>query len=112
MSIVDNIRLISKEKGISSITILEKTVGLGNGTIAKWSKQSPSCSKLKLVADYLECSIDVLVTGKNPIDYSLPPDEQQLLKDYRTVDDNSKALIRERASVLSEQVKSKHKQSG
>lgn len=106
MSIVDNIRLISKEKGISSITILEKTVGLGNGTIAKWNKQSPSCSKLKLVADYLECSIDVLVTGKNPIDYSLPPDEQQLLTDYRTVDSVSKAVIRERANALAEQAKS------
>lgn len=106
MSIVDNIRLISKEKNIPNIATLEKTVGLGNGTIAKWDKQSPSCSKLKLVADYLECPIDILVTGKNPIDYSLPIDEQQLLTNYRTVDSVSKAVIRERAKALAEQAKS------
>lgn len=106
MSIVDNIRIISKERNIPNIATLERTIGLGNGTIAKWDRQSPSCAKLQLVAEYLDCSIDTLVTGKNPIDYSLPIDEQQLLTDYRTVNSVSKAVIRERAKTLAEQEKS------
>lgn len=62
MSIVDRIRVLSNEKGLS-LTELEKSVGLGNGTIGKWNKQSPSCNKVKLVADFLSVSIDYLING-------------------------------------------------
>lgn len=62
MSIVDRIRTLSKQKGLS-ITELEKVLGLGNGTIGKWNKQSPSCNKVKLVADFFSVSIDYLVNG-------------------------------------------------
>lgn len=62
MSIVDKIRTLSKQKGLS-ITELEKVLGLGNGTIGKWNKQSPSCNKVKLVADFFSVSIDYLVNG-------------------------------------------------
>lgn len=62
MSIVDRIRMLSKQKGLS-ITELEKVLGLGNGTIGKWNKQSPSCNKVKLVANFFSVSIDYLVNG-------------------------------------------------
>lgn len=62
LSIVDRIRVLSNEKGLS-LTELEKSVGLGNGTIGKWNKQSPSCNKVKLVADFFSVSIDYLVNG-------------------------------------------------
>lgn len=61
---VDRINELAKQKGVS-ISTIEKILGLGNGIIGKWRKQSPSCDKLKLVADYLNVSIDYLITGKD-----------------------------------------------
>lgn len=63
MLIVDRINELAKKMGVS-ISTIEKTLGLSNGIIGKWRKQSPSCDKLKLVADYLNVSIDYLMTGK------------------------------------------------
>lgn len=60
---VDRISKLAKERGIN-ISTIEKNIGLSNGIIGKWRKQSPSCDKLKLVADYLNVSIDYLLTGE------------------------------------------------
>ena len=74
MSITDRIIELVSERGIS-VSALEKAVGLGNGTVGKWRKQSPSCDKLLKVANYLNTSTDYLITGKctentNKISYS------------------------------------------
>lgn len=60
---IDRINALAKKMGVS-ISTIEKNVGLSNGIIGKWRKQSPTCDKLKLVADYLEVSIDYLLTGE------------------------------------------------
>lgn len=70
MGIVDRIR----ERSTLSITKLEEKLNLGNGTIGKWEKSSPSADKLIKVADELHCSVDYLL-GKeeapvNIFDYS------------------------------------------
>ena len=44
-----------------NISTLEKTVGLGNGTVKGWEKSAPRVDKLKLVADFFKCSIDELL---------------------------------------------------
>ena len=62
---IDRIHALAKEMGVS-ISTIEKNVGLSNGIIGKWKKQSPTCDKLKLVADYFGVSIDYLVTGEEP----------------------------------------------
>ena len=62
MSIVDRISELAHSKGMN-ISGIEKAVGLSNGIIGKWRKQSPTCDKLKLVADFLETTIDYLITG-------------------------------------------------
>lgn len=100
MCIVDIIKQLSNAHGMS-ITTLEQTVGLGNGTIGKWRKQSPSCDKLKLVADYLSVSIDYLLTGeeKNP---SLPEDELELLTYYKELPEREQMKLIGRASALAE----------
>lgn len=59
---VDRINTLAKEMG-TSVSAIEKALGLSNGIIGKWRKQSPSCDKLKLVADYLNTTIDFLITG-------------------------------------------------
>lgn len=58
--IYNTIKAICEERGIS-VTSIEKQAGLGNGTISKWDKASPTIEKLKPVADVLGCSIDELI---------------------------------------------------
>ena len=57
---LENIKRLCAKRGIR-INDLEAAVGLGKNTIYKWSACSPSVANIKLVADYLGCSIDELV---------------------------------------------------
>lgn len=47
---------LCKERGIA-VTRLEKELGLGHGTIAKWDKASPRIDTLKKVTDYFGISV-------------------------------------------------------
>jgi len=60
--IVKNISALCKGRGIS-ISKLEKEVGLGNGTIGRWEKVSPSVENIKKVADYFGTTIDRLLAA-------------------------------------------------
>ena len=57
-----NIEEKCKKFGIS-VAALEKSVGLGNGTIRGWSESSPKVDNLKKVADYFGCTVDSLLKG-------------------------------------------------
>lgn len=100
MCIVDIIKQLANAQGMS-ITTLEQTVGLGNGTIGKWRKQSPSCDKLKLIADYLSVSIDYLLTGENK-DQPLHDDELELLKYYKELPEHGRLKLIGRAAGMAE----------
>lgn len=100
---VDRISDLAKKKGIS-IAALEKAIGLSNGIIGKWKKQSPSCDKLKLVADYLNTTLDYLVYGKkisSPVT-ELSTDEQELLTYYNKLQDINKGKVIGTAKTLAE----------
>lgn len=58
--VADNIRALCKEHG-TSLFALEKSVGLGNGTIGKWNDASPRADGLKRVADYFGVTVDALL---------------------------------------------------
>ena len=58
--ILKNIKEKCKEKGLS-IFALEKKAGIGNGTIARWEKSSPTLDNLQAVAKVLECTVDNLL---------------------------------------------------
>lgn len=58
--IIKNIKRLCAAKGIS-INELEAAIGLGENTIYKWAKNSPSVANLKRVADYLGCTVDELL---------------------------------------------------
>ncbi len=89
MSMVDRICELAQKKGLS-IAALEKAVGLSNGIIGKWKKQSPSCDKLKLVADYLNTTIDYLLTG---IKNELKQNEIELLEVFQNFDEREQLKI-------------------
>ena len=76
---------------------------MGNGIIGKWRKQSPSCDKLKSVADYLNTTIDYLLTGKkNSSAANLTSDEHELLQYFKKLSDKSKGIVLGRAEQLAE----------
>ncbi|MCM1530523.1 MAG: XRE family transcriptional regulator [Alistipes sp.] len=100
---VDRISDLAKKKGIS-IAALEKAIGISNGIIGKWKKQSPSCDKLKLVADYLNTTLDYLVYGeeKKSLTLKLDADEQELLGYFKKLSDKSKGIVLGKAETLAE----------
>lgn len=59
-NIVDRIRELANAKG-HSLTTLESSLGLGNGTISRWKSNSPNTDKLCKVADYFGVSVDYLL---------------------------------------------------
>lgn len=63
MDLLDNIKLLCKEKKVSQRR-LEQDLGLSNGASSKWSKSSPSTEVLQKIANYFNVSIDYL-TGKS-----------------------------------------------
>lgn len=60
---VDTIRRLCKEQG-KSLFSLEQECGLGNGSINKWDRSSPSVAKVRAVADALGVSVSYLIGGQ------------------------------------------------
>ena len=63
--ILKNIERICAERGIS-IYALEKEANIGNGTIKRWDKSSPTVNSLQAVAKVLECTVDELLSESEP----------------------------------------------
>lgn len=61
--LLENIKKLCASHGIS-LSALEKTLGFGNSTIAKWADCSPTVEKLSLVAEFFGCTVDELLHGK------------------------------------------------
>lgn len=59
--IYKKISTLCKENKIS-IARLEKEVGIGNGTIGRWEKSSPTVENLKKVADYFGVTVNDLIS--------------------------------------------------
>lgn len=59
-----NIEVLCQEMGIS-VSGLEKQLGFGNSTIAKWSKSSPTVEKLLAVAKFFGVTMEELLADNN-----------------------------------------------
>ena len=90
MTIYERIKSKADEAGIS-LKALEKEVGLGNGIIKKWEKTSPQCNKLEKVANYLQVSIEWLITGKEK--ENITTEEENIIKAYRKADSRAKQMV-------------------
>lgn len=62
--LLDNIRRLCKQQGIS-ISTLEKAIHIGNGTISRWSESSPRIDNICAVAKFFGVTIDELLEGKD-----------------------------------------------
>lgn len=58
--VFEKIEKLAKEKGIT-IKDIERDLELGNGTIRRWKKSSPSLKKIAKVAKYLGVTVDYFV---------------------------------------------------
>ena len=63
--IYDRIKEICKRKGVS-VNFVEKKAGLSNGIISKWNLCSPTVENVQAVAKVLECTVDELLSEKEP----------------------------------------------
>lgn len=88
----------------TSVNKLQKTLGLGNGTIARWDNQDPGIGKVSLVADYFNVSLDYLVGRETP-EPKLTADETELLQLFRQMSDKERQRLIGRAETIIEQEK-------
>ncbi len=82
---VGHIVEIIEKKGYSCAAV-EKRLGFGNGAIRRWSVNSPSVSKLFILADFLKIPVSELL-GAQP---SLSADEKKLLDYYRSLSEDDR----------------------
>lgn len=61
-NLVENLRALCREKDIS-FAELERTIGLGNGTLSKWGESMPTVAKLSMVAQHFGVTMDELMYG-------------------------------------------------
>ena len=88
MNSVDRVKTICKERGIA-ISRLEKDLGFSNGYIGQLRKGVFPADRIKLISDYLNVSMDYLMTGKEePIDKApelTARDERDISKDVERI---------------------------
>ena len=56
----ERLKYLMKENNVT-FAQLERTLGLSNGSMARWEKSSPSVEKVQKVADYFNVSVDYLL---------------------------------------------------
>lgn len=78
MPIVENLKILCKQKGISIIE-LERDVSLPKGTIKRWDENRPSVDRVVAVADYLNVSVDYLLGREEQKEKPLPFSENGAL---------------------------------
>lgn len=79
MNTVERVKAICKERNIA-ISKLEKDCGFGNAYIAGLRKGSIPDDRLKTISEYLNLSVEYLMTGKEPnVDYLYSDENADLL---------------------------------
>lgn len=110
MTVLERIKTLCKEKGIS-ITTLEQILEYSNGSLAK-AKDIPS-SRIRNIAEFFNVSTDYLLTGKEkemPLSaqadlwISIRNDKELLnaLEKYMKLSDRKKKHVIDTIDVLSE----------
>lgn len=83
LDLYEKIKELAAQKHVS-IRQIEEHLGYGNGTIRRWSKQTPGVDKVTAVAKYFNVSIDYLLgheeksSHQEPIDLASLVDESKV----------------------------------
>ena len=86
MGIISRIKEVARNKGLT-ISDVEKACNLGENSIYKWDRSSPSLDKVMRVANKIDASIDYLATGENPSINALSERDKELLKWLHMLDE-------------------------
>lgn len=87
----ERLQALCKKKGIS-ITKMLNELGLSTGSTGNWKKgQLPKGDILIKIADYLDTSIDYIITGEYKTD--LTKDEIKIVGLYRKTPDRAKYKV-------------------
>jgi len=89
--VLERIKKLALEKGFT-IAKIESSLGFGNGIIGKWKTQDPSAKKLLMVADFLNTSVDYLLTGEQTSS-NLTDNEQKIVEIVNCVGDSREQLM-------------------
>lgn len=92
MEFVDRIDLKLKEKGIKRFSFCED-MNITHSALTDWSKRGtiPSADTVLKIANYLNVSMEWLLTGRNP--EGITDEEAELLRRYRTLDARDKSVV-------------------
>ena len=104
MDMKERVQELCKKNSIS-VSELEKTLGFGNGYISKLGQSTPNTSKIKLIADYFNVSIDYIITGeeKHPIPGPKMTDEYyKLISIYSSLSETDRNYIMSLAERLNQ----------
>ena len=92
---VELIRELCKKNG-TTVKALEEELQLGKATVRRWDDNSPSISKVALVADRFGVSLEYLLTGKETAPAKGPElseDEVTLLAAFRTLTEEQRRFV-------------------
>lgn len=80
MSILDVVKRLAKERGVS-LSELATHIGVGENSLYRWKTQKPSVDKVQAVADYFNVSTDYLLGRTNKKYWELnEKDEKDIAK--------------------------------
>lgn len=98
-----NLKKLRKQKGFRSVKAFSEACGIPEGTLYSYELElrDMSLKNACIIADALNCSLDELagrdISKLKPM---LQRDEQELLGNFRQLDDDSKASIIQLANSL------------
>lgn len=100
MNTVERIKSICKERKIA-ISKLEKECGFSNGYIGQLRKGTVPDDRLRVVAKYLDLSVEYLMTGEEPqMDYLYTNENSDLLIEITMKLKNDKAFAERMARYM------------
>ena len=88
MSLVGRIKEVGRHKSLSLDDIGEQC-GLGKKSLYKWDHNAPAVDKVKKVADFLQVSVDFLLTGENATPSALSERDQEILECVHLLDEET-----------------------
>lgn len=68
MTVLEKIKLLTKQRGIS-IVRMEEDLGLGKNTAYRWNNKTPNPETLEKLADYFHVSVDYLLDREDGISW-------------------------------------------
>ena len=102
----DQLINLCEEKNTTPTKFVTEILHLSSSKVTAWKNGSiPKYETLDTIANYFDVSIGTLFDGKRTDANLLTADEQELLENYRKLDDNKKKEISEKAKEQNDSIK-------